>query len=259
MTLLEVGLVQAKLNSRSTAEYSVSYRLLHGFIFLLLSLLALYFFLHSPFFAIKKIEVAGSQAIHQEEVVQLASIALGTNIFRVNIEEINRRLALHPMIEQAVVTRHIPSTLMVKIVERKPLGLLPVTGGFIVIDGQGIYLTKIGSIVELNLPIITGVQLPANLFPGRVIAAPQLSAVLPLLQQLDALLGQAISEVNVATPEKMRLYTLDGVEVRVGTVEQTLAHLDLLKEVLTKKRPDGQKIEYIDMSFAGNPVVKYRQ
>lgn len=251
--------MQAKPRPRTKAEYSAPHRLLYGLFFLLLSLLAVYFFLHSPVFGLKKFEVAGNQSIRAEEIIQIASVGIGTNIFRVDTEEINHRLALHPMVAKSAVRRHLPSTLVLTIEERQPLGLLPAPGGFIVIDGQGVYLSKIGSIVELNLPIITGVQLPADLYPGRAISLPQLSAVLPLLQRLNSSLGQALSEVNVANPDKLKLYTLDGVEVRVGTTEETLARLDLLLEVLGQKRPDGQKIEYIDMSFAGNPVVKYRQ
>lgn len=249
-----------KVDSGSIKQKTV-WKPLFGLIFFILSVLALYLFVQSTYFAVKEIVVEGARTLKAQEVKRLSGIRLGSNIFVLNEAEVVSRLLLHPMISSVEVSRKLPSTVQVTITERQPLALLPDKVGFVVIDSQGRYLTRVGSLVELNLPVITGITLPAEVIPGEAIGNPVLEQFLTLLPQFSPTLIQEISEISLSREECLCIYTLSKVEIRAGRLEHLAGHLSTLEQIVNQelKRLNQQQVEYVDMSFNGPPVVKFKQ
>lgn len=248
----------ARQNQKSV---SPSWRLLLAFTFLLFSMLSLYFFLHSAAFAVKEVVVEGNQSLQSAEIVRLTGVVPGINIFLLDEEEIIDRLALMPLIESVELVRKLPSRLLVRVLEREPCALLPVAEGFLVVDREGIYLTRVGHMVDINRPVITGCAAVPEVLPGQTLALKPLLELLPVLAQIDADTVGLISEVNLTQPEMLKVISIDGVEIRVGNLEHLQANLDVLAQVLNLrlKRVGIKPAEYVDMSFKGSPVVKFSQ
>jgi cell division protein FtsQ len=241
-------------------ETSVLWRLLLSFTFLLLSTTALYFFLHSPAFGIKEVVVEGNQSLGSAEIIRLSGVVPGTNIFLLDEEQIQGRLHLHSLLETVKIERRLPNRLIIQVQERVPCLLLPVTDGFVVVDHQGVYLTRVGSIVEINRPVVTGCVVPPDVLPGQVIDVVILQQFLPVVDQMSFETVQSISEINLESAERIKIYSLNGVEIKVGTIDHLVEHLDLLQQILTVELKQlDQPIEYIDMSFKGSPVIKFAQ
>ena len=249
-----------KVDSGGIKQKTV-WKLLFGLIFFILSVFTLYLFVQSPFFAVKEIAVEGAKTLKTQEVKQLAGIRLGSNIFVLNQAEVVSRLMLHPMVGSVEVVRKLPSTVQINISERQPLALLPDQAGFVVVDCQGRYLTRVGSLVELNLPVITGITLPAEVIPGEAIGNAELVQFLSLLPRFSPALMQEISEVNLSREECLSIYTLGKVEIRAGRLEHLSEHLNTLEQIVNQelKRLNQQQVEYVDMSFNGPPVIKFKQ
>lgn len=244
---------------RNRKEVSPSWRLLLAFTFLLFSILALFFFLHSSAFAVKEVVVEGNQSLRSAEIVRLTGVVPGTNIFLLNEEEIIGRLALQPMIESVQLVRKLPNRLLVRVQEREPCALLPVDEGFVVVDREGVYLTRVGHMVDISRPVITGCPPLPEVLPGQTLPLEPLLKFIPLLEQIDTETVQLISEVNLAQTEMIKIVTIDGVEIRAGNLKHLQANLEVLKQVLNLrlKRTGAQPTEYVDMSFKGSPVVKF--
>jgi len=242
-------------------ESSASWRLLLAFTFLLLATMALYFFLHSSVFGVKEVVVEGNQSLRAEEIIRLTGVVPGTNIFLLNDEQILSRLYLNPILESVEIVRKLPNQLLVQVQERVPCALLPVTAGFVVVDSKGIYLTRVGNMIEINRPVITGCEISPEVLPGQVLSEAMLLQFLPVLEQMDTETIQLISEINLSHPESIKVVTLDGIEIRVGNLDHFRDNLELFKQVLTMnlKRTGNHPVEYVDMSFKGSPVVKFAQ
>jgi cell division septal protein FtsQ len=73
-----------------------------------------------------------------------------------------------------------------------------------------------------------------------------------LLRSGSVLTGE-ISEIDMSRTEGPVLYTVDGVEVRLGT-EEWDERLARLEGVLAQVRRDGQSVRTIDLRFR-NQVV----
>lgn len=74
----------------------------------------------SPRLSIQKIQVVGSRGVAVEDVIRLGGVKYNANMFTVNLSRVARRLKAIPCVRDAVVTRFLPNTLRVQIIEREP-------------------------------------------------------------------------------------------------------------------------------------------
>jgi cell division protein FtsQ len=206
-------------------------------------------------FSIKQVRVEGVQTLKVEDMQSLSGINPGTNTFKLNLKEIQDRIALNPMVKQVQVTRQYPSAVLVQIEERKAVALLSWKGEYIAVDAEGYYITEVKDFSKANLPIITGIRL-GNLTLGKLIPGEGLAACLSFIQKMDQNLLANISELNGTDSLGIVLFTIEGTEVRLGASERVEKKLALLREVL--KNSYGRKVEYIDITFSGKPVIKFK-
>ena len=84
-----------------------------------------YALMRFDFFALRKIEILGSpQSLSQSEILKRSQVTLGTNLFRIPVDEVQGRLLLHPYFKLVSVQRRMPHTLVIDIRERLPAFVL---------------------------------------------------------------------------------------------------------------------------------------
>src|SRR5216683_767935 len=189
--------------------------------------------LTSPRFAITEVAVVGASRLTPEEIVAASGIGPGTHLFRLD--------------RSAVVAR---------LEGRRPFTLAH-AGRLHWIDEQGVSLGAEPRAVVPQAPVITGLS-PADLAAGDGTPAPRVAAGISLLRVLlrseTALLRQ-ISEIDVSRPDGPVLYTVEGVEVRLGA-EDWEARLGRLQGVLAQVRAGGEPVNAIDLRFRDQVVLK---
>ncbi|MDA8211504.1 MAG: FtsQ-type POTRA domain-containing protein [Clostridia bacterium] len=222
--------------------------------FIVVLVAAGYVLLQSPLFSVKDVLVEGAQALKVDEIQRLSGINPGINTFKLNLKEVQERVAMNPLVKQVKVKRDYPGAILIQVEERKAVALLPAQGEYLAVDAEGYYLTRVKDFSKANLPIITGIRL-GNLTPGKQIAGDGLAAALKFVQKMDQNQLANLSEVNGADPLGIVIYTLGGTEVRLGASERIEEKLALMREAL--KNSYGRKVEYIDITYAGKPVIKF--
>lgn len=227
-------------------------RALRNLLIIIASVLALYYFTQSPFFALNKIEVKGNNQIPQNEIIQKSGLCLGINYFDIDTGLIERRLTSIPVIASVEVSKHLPDQMKIIVKEREPLALYCTQDSFVVIDDKGYCIEKGISANNYNLPIITGLEAD-SLKPGEQVSKEKyLQSVLAVL---DDNVQQHISEINLAQESSLIAYTRQGTPVLLGTpdrlsekIEMAVSYLDQLGSV--------EGIEYIDIRSLSVPAVK---
>ncbi|GAW92140.1 cell division protein FtsQ/DivIB [Calderihabitans maritimus] len=235
---------------------------LRSILFVLLVLAAIYFFLQSSLFDVRKVVVKGLSTVDRQQIIQLSGIQPGLNILRLDVNRIKTKVLTHPMIKSVKVSRRFPDRVVIEITERNPLALIPSATGFMVVDEEGSVLKKVQEISNLSLPLLTGVVVNREIFPGEAIRHNKnLEEGLRLLQSLTPEQRQLIAELDVANLERLKAYTPAGLEVRLGTGENIVEKMALLETIHYQWVEQGKidQLEYIDLSYYGSPVVKYRQ
>ncbi|MHB9095123.1 MAG: cell division protein FtsQ/DivIB [Eubacteriales bacterium] len=229
------------------------WHIIQSLFFIFVLFLAVFFFLQSSFFRVKDIQIQGNKQLPREEVAALTGLVKGVNIFKANLKEAQNRVALHPIIKQVDISRILPATIVINLTERKPIGLIANPGHFISVSDDGYYLSRVNNLSSLNLPIITGVKILES-DPGQELTDEKLKAALDYLLAMPLNIRAAVSEINVSDLNNIRIFTIDKAEVRLGDTGRINDKIKLYREVIGQKYQS--RIQYIDISYRGNPVVK---
>lgn len=217
--------------------------------------LTVHFALTSPRFAVAGIDVRGASRVSPAAIVQAAGIAPGENFFRVDGLEIARRLEVFPEIRRADVIRSWPNRVTILVEERRPFTLVH-AGRLHWIDEEGVPVGVARQAVEPTAPVISGLA-PEELAVMRERPSPRARTAIALIRMLlrnGSPLAAQISEIDVSRADGPVLYTVDGVEVRIGTEnwESRLARLEgVLGQIATAPEP----VTAIDLRFRDQVVL----
>lgn len=112
------------------------------------------YFLLSPFFNVKQINVSGNTKITSEELISLSGIQLEENIFKVRKNQVEKNIKQNAYVENVKIKRSLPNTIEIEIIERTPTYMISLANAYVYINNQGYFLEV--SKESLNLPIIVG-------------------------------------------------------------------------------------------------------
>jgi len=79
-------------------------------------------------FEVQKLSVSGIKRVEENQVLAKARFELGTNAFKVSLDKIRERVEEIRWVRHAVVARVLPDQIIIKVVEREPIGLARIRG-----------------------------------------------------------------------------------------------------------------------------------
>lgn len=215
----------------------------------------------SPLFDIKTITVQGNETIATEKIINLSEIETGDNFFAVRVGKAEENLEYYPFIEQAEVKRKLFNKIAILVKERPAIGYVVTPDGYIQVSADARMLAVQQTLNNYNLPVISGVELDELTTLGGVIENKKLQQALKVLSSCDKELLNNLAELNVSQDGEIVAYTNQKLEVRLGSmdnVEKRLSDLnDIIRKIMEQKIPFDD-IEYIDVRYAGVPVIKMK-
>ena len=110
----------------------------------------------SPRFALRSVEVSGGRHRKNDEIVAKAGLAVGTNLFSIELEEARARLATDPWIESARLSRRLPGTISVEVTEREAAALVVVGDTTYLATRRGDIFKRLELGDPVDLPIVSG-------------------------------------------------------------------------------------------------------
>lgn len=163
----------------------------------------------SPLMALRTIDVTGTSRIDAAAVKKALDGQLGRPLPLVDQSSIRTDLAAFPLIRSYSVESHPPNTIVVRIVERQPIGVVSVGGKFAVVDAAKVTIQTSDQRPD-GFPLIkaSGSAEDADATSGFAAAASVLSALPPaLLAQVDTITAATRDDVS---------FTLRGSGATVG-------------------------------------------
>ena len=210
--------------------------------------------LTSPRFAVTAVEVRGASRVSPERILEASGIVHGENLWRIDPHQVQRRLEELPEIRRADVVRELPNRVSIVVEERRPFTLVH-AGRLHWLDEEGRVLGEERHAVVPEVPVISGLS-EDELVSMRTTPGPRARAAITLIRALlrtGSALASEISEIDMSRSEGPVLYTLDGVEVRLGTEEweERLARLEgVLAQVAT------EDVRGVDLRFRDQVVLR---
>lgn len=138
----------------------------------------------SPRFGVRTVLVDGEHRRPAAAVASEGGIAVGKNIFALDLLQAGAMITEDPWIERATVTRKLPSTISITVVEREAAALTAIGGELYLATRDGDLFKKIGADDPSDLPIVTGI-LPAQVSSDRRGVVLAVKRVLDVAEELE--------------------------------------------------------------------------
>jgi cell division protein FtsQ len=112
----------------------------------------------SPRFSVKTIAVEGNTRLSPEDVARTGGIAVGDNVFALDLDETRRKVEADPWVKNASVARKLPGSVVVKLVEHEPAAVVAIGDRLFLASRAGEVFKEIGAEDPLDFPVITGLE-----------------------------------------------------------------------------------------------------
>jgi cell division septal protein FtsQ len=199
---------------------------------------------YTPLFAAGDIQVGGAHGISRAQVLALARVDEGSNVFHFDPRAAERRLERDPRIRTARVTTSLPDGLTIEIVSRVPVGVLGADRDLVGADG-----VVIG-------PAAHTVDLPALIAPdGGPLEAERLETAAAVAGALDPTLREAVDAVVVSSDGRSEVRLAAGFSASFGDASELAAKAESLAALLAWVREQDARVVSADLSVPGSPTA----
>lgn len=174
------------------------------------------YLMSTSIFDIKTIRVRGNHYYSEKQVITLSDAQTGVNIFwGAGDSKIKNRLKKDPYFDNVSIRRRLPSTLVIKVEERKQIAAVEYGDKYVVIDPKGVVL-RTGKI-DPKLTLISGLKI-REMKKGQGLKVKQSKSFEKTLKMLEAMEKGDIFFKKTTFEEgqnaNIRAYILDNLVVR---------------------------------------------
>ena len=264
--------VRPKGNKKKPGEYSRPRLVIWAvFLVMLSSTLALYqgwshvermglylrdSFLGHSYFAVQEIKVRGGEKVGGSEIVAMAGMSQGMNIWKIDAEIIERKVAQHPWVKRVLVRRELPRRVVIEVEEREAKGIV-VLGRLYYVDPEGFVFKEVEEGENADFPLLTGLQ-QADLVSQAHATRQKIREALKL-SDLMARGPLSISEIHFPAQGGVVLYPMAyPVALRMGWGDWQ-GKLKRLESVLELWRGKEARLASVDLRFRNQAVARMRK
>ena len=200
-------------------------------------------------FEVQKLAVSGLKHVEENQVLATAGFEVGTNVFHVKLDRIRERVEELPWVQHALVERVLPDKIIIKIVEREPIGLARIKGEVFQFDIDARILDP-DPVNGSSFPILDGLHMDDH--------KRNLEKV-DLYRRIVEDLGQtALSEIHISDSQEVTVVSAsDPLLVNLGTVEfrnRWIKYLQL-KPQIQRQYPQAVRV---DLRFRNQVIVRMK-
>lgn len=199
-------------------------------------------------FAVRTVELTGAKHTSPGELQRITDGYLGLNLFKLDIDRVQRDLRYLPWVERVSIEKQLPSTLRISVVERRPVALASVDGTLRYVDARGFSFAELSpGVGNPDLPLITNAR------------GPQVAdcvGLLSILKQRHAGLFDRVSEISPAGESGFAIFDRDLRTVIYLSGEESAEKWMTLYAIAPAEGFRQQAAEYVDLRFANRIIVK---
>lgn len=202
--------------------------------------LACYAVLFSPWLTADRVKVSGDDFLDDDEIKSAGAVDLGTPLARVDLDEIQSRIADLPPVESVEVHRSWPHTVSIDIVERTALVAVREGDSWWVMDGAGVVFRETGD-PQPGLPRVA-LATEADLSARKEVAS--------VVSALPADLLTDVRQVSARSMDSITLAMKDKTQIKWGSADETDRKIEVLGLLLQKV-----KASMYDVSVPEHPTT----
>lgn len=192
--------------------------------------------------------LAGIQALHLE----------GENIFLSDMRQDTARIETLPAVASAHVTRSLPDTLVIQVVERQPVLIWQVDRQMWSVDASGVLIAQVQD--SHGLPMVSDdhpLDRSGKPFaPGGKIDPAIVSMARQLLERLPRELGDTKFSLVNTSAYGMVVDSAEGWQARFGDPQDLETKIQMLGAILRIAQQRQQSLALVDLRFGFYPYYR---
>jgi cell division protein FtsQ len=198
---------------------------------------------YSPLMALREVRVEGASRIPAAEVQAAFDDTLGTPLPLITRADVLAALSSFPLIETYSTETIPPGTLVVRIVERVPVGVVDTGSGLELVDAAGVVIERPAERPEGQPLIVTD-----------GVAGEGFRAAAAVIRSLPAEVRGQLIGASAETADDVRLELSSGATVVWGSAEESAAKAAVLARLMAAAPPDT--VGEYDVSSPASAVTR---
>lgn len=200
---------------------------------------------YSPLMAVRTIEVVGASRVSQAEITEALGDQLGRPLALVDAGAVKAVLVGYPLIASYSLESQPPNTLVVRIVEREPVGVLQSGTVYTLVDAAGV------TIERSDQPIA---GYPTLMVSGGASSKGFIAAA-AVVRALPAELRARVASVSASTADDVTLTLVDSpAEVVWGSAVDSAIKAVVLEKAMAATDPT--QVNQYDVTSPANVIVR---
>lgn len=208
------------------------------------------FITQSAIFNVNDIDIQGNSRAVDDDLLKLADLKTGINVFKPNLFAIEKKILEHPWVQTVKVKRDLPSTIKITIVEQKPLAIVKIENLadiLINVEGHPFKEYDPGTDNLDHLPVITGLDLTSKndqfQFHGPLFNSIMDFLNLQMISHVIEIQGDNNTGIKIEASDiynKSEKKQADPLEIKLGfnNFQAKLKRAKEISEYMEKQYPD---------------------
>lgn len=212
--------------------------------------------LSHSYFSVEEIRVRGGEKVGGSEIVAMAGMNHGMNIWKIDPAVIERKVGKHPWVKRVLVRRELPRRVVIEVEERQAKGIV-VLGKLYYVDADGFIFKEVEEGEKTELPMLTGLQ-QADLASQAHATRQKIREALKLAEMMAGA-PLALSEIHFPAQGGLVLYPMVyPVAVQMGWGDWQ-GKLERLERVLAMWKDRERQLASLDLSFRDQVVARLKK
>ena len=201
----------------------------------------------SSLLRLRHLEVVGTSSLTRAQVVRLAALSSSTNVLWFDAGAVERRLESDPWVATATVSRRLPGTIRISVVERAPVATIRTEVAFTLLAADGVALGTVAADPMLpEIVVMTGSSLPEGNAPAQAAARA--------IAGLDG--GRRPAVVRAVVDAGALSVELDGgTRVEFGDTTGIEAKTAAARQILRWATAQGASVASVNVTAPDSPAV----
>lgn len=207
---------------------------------------------------VKELKIEGNEIIPTKILKEKLERFVGQSIFKIRNNSVKEKVKEISQLKDIRIKREFPDQILIRIVERKPFANLFCDKKYFIIDDEGYILNKPGMLIANveNLPVVKKIK-EGDIISKIFLKRNYINVINKIVYELRGIVSAKDLQIDLNDIEDIIVYLGESVKVKLGNSSQLKEKLKKLNYFISLKNVDINKLDYIDVRFSDNIVVKY--
>ncbi|MBQ7875673.1 MAG: FtsQ-type POTRA domain-containing protein [Clostridia bacterium] len=196
----------------------------------------------TPIFSIKQVVCEGNSTIKSQDIIAASGIEINKNIFSTNLGEATKKVLQVPYVESVKITRQLPGTVKIAVVEGKVSAYLKWDKKFVGINEKGQTLCVVNKVsATRKAPVVKGITIKEACVVGQAVVVNQTSRFETLMKFMKTFnekgMTADITVFDITEADYISIMHRDKLKIEFGNTkdyDHKFSFVDALLESMGK-------------------------